>query len=171
MPLFMLIVYAAQVAIYGFGGASIFNETDPITVGDISRAIMYITMICFSLIQVGMIFSSVARASASAKRINEVLNCAIEIVDGNLDINSLDIQGEIEFKDVSFTFNKEVKDTISHASFKVNKGETIAFIGPTGSGKTYLAAFDARNYNRYNRLINNYKFSYERRIKDEQKIL
>ena len=103
MPLFMLIVYFAQVAIYSIGGFSIFNgfnngSQPEILLGQTSQAITYIVMICFALMQVGMIFSSVARAQASAKRINEVLDCPLEIQDGTLDINTLTEVGTVEFK-------------------------------------------------------------------------
>ena len=75
MPLFMIIVYFAQIAIYSIGGNSILggynNGSEPeILLGQTSQAITYIVMICFSLMQFGMIFSNVARAQASAKRIN-----------------------------------------------------------------------------------------------------
>ena len=84
MPLFMIIVYLAQVAIYSIGGKSILggfesgNEPE-ILLGQTSQAITYIVMICFALMQFGMIFANVARAQASAKRINEVLSLIFSI--------------------------------------------------------------------------------------------
>ena len=151
MPLFMIIVYLAQLAIYSIGGFSIFegfnNGTEPqILLGQTSQAITYIVMICFSLMQVGMIFSSVARAQASAKRINEVLDCPLEIEDGNLDITTLTEKGTVEFKNVCFAYPNSHGNVLDNISFKINKGETIAIVGATGCGKTSLVNLITRFY-------------------------
>ena len=151
MPMFMLIIYFAQIAIYSIGGFSIFegfnNGTEPqILLGQTSQAITYIVMICFSLMQVGMIFSSVARAQASAKRINEVLDCPLEIEDGNLDITTLTEKGTVEFKNVCFAYPNSHGNVLDNVSFKINKGETIAIVGATGCGKTSLVNLITRFY-------------------------
>ena len=151
MPMFMLIIYFAQIAIYSIGGFSIFegfnNGTEPqILLGQTSQAITYIVMICFSLMQVGMIFSSVARAQASAKRINEVLDCPLEIEDGNLDITNLTEKGTVEFKNVCFAYPNSHGNVLENISFKINKGETIAIVGATGCGKTSLVNLITRFY-------------------------
>ena len=65
---------------------------------------MYVVMICFALMQFGMMFSSMASASASAKRINAVMDCPLEIVDGNIDVTTIKEVGTIEFKNVSFAY-------------------------------------------------------------------
>lgn len=151
MPLFMLIVYFAQIAIYSIGGTSIFggfnNGTEPeILLGETSQAITYIVMICFALMQFGMIISNIARAQASAKRINEVLDCSLEIVDGKLDVNTLTESGTVEFKNVSFAYPNSHGNVLENISFKINKGETIAIVGATGSGKTSLVNLITRFY-------------------------
>lgn len=151
IPFFMFAVYAAQMAIYAIGGTSIFDGfnsgTAPeITVGQVSQATTYITMVCFSLIQVGMVFSSVARAMASAKRINEVLDCELEIIDGNLDISTLNEKGTIEFKNVSFAYPGANGNVLDDISFKVEQGETVAIVGATGAGKTSLINLITRFY-------------------------
>ena len=151
MPLFMLIVYFAQIAIYSIGGISILggfnNGTEPeILLGETSQAITYIVMICFSLMQFGMIISNIARAQASAKRINEVLDCPLEIVDGKLDVNTLTESGTVEFKNVSFAYPNSHGNVLENISFKINKGETIAIVGATGSGKTSLVNLITRFY-------------------------
>ena len=151
MPLFMLIVYFAQIAIYSIGGSSIFggfnNGTEPeIMLGETSQAITYIVMICFALMQFGMIISNIARAQASAKRINEVLDCPLEIVDGTLDINTLTEVGTVEFKNVSFAYPNSHGNILENISFKINKGETVCIVGATGSGKTTLVNLITRFY-------------------------
>ena len=152
MPLFMLIVYAAQIAIYSIGGTNILdafsnNHGAPsISIGKISQATMYITMICFSLMQFGMMFASVARASASAKRINEVLDCPLEIKDGNVDLATINQEGTVEFKDVSFAYPNAHGNVLENINVKINKGETVAIVGATGSGKTTLVNLITRFY-------------------------
>ena len=151
IPIFMLLVSGAQVVIYYIGGTSIFagyesNVAPEITVGQISQAVTYIMMICFSLIQVGMVLTNVARAMASAKRVNEILDCELEIEDGDLDISTLTEQGTIEFKNVEFKYPGSNGNVLDGLSFKVNKGEIIAVVGTTGSGKTSLVNLIPRFY-------------------------
>ena len=150
MPLFLLIVYAVQIVIYLIGGNLIFTTPEgkkpEVTIGEIAQAIQYIVMICMSLMQFGMIISNIARASASAKRINEVLDCPLEIIDGNLDISSLKEKGTVEFKNVSFAYPNANGNVLENISFKINKGETVAIVGATGSGKTTLVNLITRFY-------------------------
>ena len=149
MPIFMMIIYCAQLVIYLIGGNYIFkgfpNEPE-ISIGEIAQAIQYIVMICMSLMQFGMIFANIARASASAKRINAVLDCPLEINDGNLDVNTLKEVGTVEFKNVSFAYPNANGNVLEDLSFKINKGETVAIVGATGSGKTTLVNLITRFY-------------------------
>ena len=144
MPILMIIVYIGQIVIYYVGGNSILEASknalkinDMILVGEISQAITYISMICMSIMMLGMIFTSLARATASAKRINEVLDCEEEIKDGKKDIN-LEETGTIEFKNVSFKYPGSSSYSLQNISFKANKGDVIAIVGATGSGKSTL---------------------------------
>lgn len=151
IPLFMLIVYGGQMIIIAIGSNSIFagfdaNTAPEISVGQVNQAITYILMICFSLIQVGMIVSNVARAMASAKRINEVLDCELEIQDGDLKIEDVKEVGTLEFKNVSFAYPGSNGNVLNEISFKVNKGETVAIVGATGAGKTSLVNLIPRFY-------------------------
>lgn len=151
MPIFMLIIYAAQIAIYAIGGNNILdaffnNKTPTISIGMISQATTYILMICFSLIQLGMMFMSIARASASSKRINDVLDCKLEIEDGNININDIKEKGVVEFKNVSFKYPQASENVLENLNFKINKGETVAIVGATGSGKTTLVNLINRFY-------------------------
>lgn len=151
MPLFMLVVYFAQIAIYSIGGSNILdaftNTTTPsISIGKITQATTYIVMICFALMQFGMMFASIARASASAKRINAVMDCPLEIVDGNIDVNTIKEVGTIEFKNVSFAYPESNEYVLENLNFKINKGDTVAIVGATGSGKTTLVNLITRFY-------------------------
>ena len=141
MPLFMLIVYGAQLAIYSIGGIAITdalndNSTPTISIGMITQATTYIVMIVFALMQLGMVLSSVASAIASAKRINEVLDCKLEIEDGNYDITKKDLKGVVEFENVSFAYPLSHGNVLENINVKINQGETICIVGSTGCGKT-----------------------------------
>ena len=152
MPILMIIVYIGQIVIYYVGGNSILEASknalkinDMILVGEISQAITYISMICMSIMMLGMIFTSLARATASAKRINEVLDCEEEIKDGKKDIN-LEETGTIEFKNVFFKYPGSSSYSLQNISFKANKGDVIAIVGATGSGKSTLVNLITRFY-------------------------
>ncbi|MCI5744713.1 MAG: ABC transporter ATP-binding protein/permease [Erysipelotrichaceae bacterium] len=152
IPLFMFFVYLAQIAIYAIGGSNILdaflnNHGKPsIMIGQVTQATTYIVMICMSLIQLGMMFTSVARANASAKRINAVLDCKLDIVDGNMNANDVKETGSVEFKNVSFSYPKSSGYVLENINLKINKGETIAIVGATGSGKTTLVNLITRFY-------------------------
>ena len=151
MPVLTLIVYVAQVAIYYLGGTRIVNfynhlETElSITIGEISAATTYITMICNSLINLGMIFTNMGRAMISVKRVNEILDSKLEIVDGNNE-SSEDSVGTIEYKEVSFSYPKSKSAVLDTVSFKINQGETVAIVGATGCGKSTLVNLMIRLY-------------------------
>ena len=151
MPVLTLIVYVAQVAIYYLGGTRIVNfynhlETElSITIGEISAATTYITMICNSLINLGMIFTNMGRAMISVKRVNEILDSKLEIVDGNNE-STEDSVGTIEYKEVSFSYPKSKSAVLDTVSFKINQGETVAIVGATGCGKSTLVNLMIRLY-------------------------
>ena len=114
------------------------------TFGDIMVFGTYATYVIMSIMMMVMIVMFFPSAQVSAGRINEVLNAKITLREGKSD-NAPEV-GTVEFKDVSFHYPTSDKDVLENISFKVNKGETIAFIGATGSGKTTLISLAARFY-------------------------
>lgn len=157
MPLFMLIVYAGMIAIYYIGANSQFDamlylenfatSIDPkISVGEMEKATTYIMMIMSSLLMIGMTFANMARAAASGKRINEVLETPDIICDGNLDVKTLKETGTIEFKNVDFAYPNASASLLENINLKIEKGETVAIVGATGSGKTTLVNLITRFY-------------------------
>ena len=151
MPVLTLIIYFGQMAIYYIGGEAIFKYFDnplielDVTIGEITAANTYISMICNSLINLGMIFSSMGRAMASVKRVTEVLDCPLNITDGAY-LEEPSLTGVIEYKNVSFGYPSATSNVLNNISFKVDKGETVAIVGSTGCGKSTLVNLLCRFY-------------------------
>lgn len=151
MPLLNLIVYFGQIIIYYIGGTAIIDGVKSIIgpeilVGQITQAVTYISMICMSIMMLGMMFTNIAKAYASSSRISEVLDTIPELLDGDFEINNKNSKGTIEFKNVSFKYPKATNNVLSNLSFKINEGETLAIVGSTGCGKSSLVNLLVRFY-------------------------
>ncbi|MGD9605342.1 MAG: ABC transporter ATP-binding protein [Bacilli bacterium] len=119
-------------------------------VGTISAYISYLQQIIMSLMMLSMVAVSLSRAAVSADRIDLVLNTKIDIVNNDLAIKDINIQGDIEFHNVSFGYADEENGgsakTIENINLKIKAGSTIGVIGSTGSGKTTLVQLIPRLY-------------------------
>ncbi len=116
--------------------------------GDVVTFNSYALYVVMSFVLLVAIFMILPRAQVSAKRINEVLDEEITVKEGSADINNMESGGgTVEFRNVSFRYPDASEDCLKKISFKVNPGETIAFIGATGSGKSTLVGLAARLYN------------------------
>lgn len=148
-PVLMIIMNGSVIAILLLGGKEVeaaIGEIDGIMVGDVMAAINYITQILMSMMMVSMMFQTMTRAAASAKRIVEVLESDPAIVGGSLQ-NDGDGKGSVEFKNVSFRYpNAAGRPVLNNVSFDVKPGETVAIIGATGSGKSSLVNLIPRFY-------------------------
>lgn len=115
--------------------------------GDVVTFNSYALYVVMSFVLLVAIFMILPRAQVSAKRINEVLDEEITVKEGSTDINNMESGGgTVEFRNVSFRYPDASEDCLKKISFKVNPGETIAFIGATGSGKSTLVGLAARLY-------------------------
>jgi len=146
-PVMSLVSSGLSLAIY-FIGAILINEAnmlDKLTLfGDMVVFSSYAMQVIMSFMILIMIFIMFPRASISAKRILEVLETNEKITDG--DILEGKEKGTVEFKNVSFKYPDAEEYMLKNISFKANKGETIAFIGSTGSGKSTLINLVPRFY-------------------------
>lgn len=114
--------------------------------GDMTVFSMYAMQVVMAFMLLTMIFIMLPRASVSAKRINEVLSTETKIKDGEGAEGKTSGVGEIEFRNVSFRYPNAAEDVLTNVSFTAHKGETVAFIGSTGSGKSTLINLVPRFY-------------------------
>lgn len=141
-PSMILLIGLSNILVIYVGGLRYIEGT--ISLGVIAEFIMYINMLTWPVAVVGWVTSIVQEAEASQIRINEFLKQEPEITN-NTDEPSK-IEGEIEFKDVSFTYDDTNIEALQHVSFKLKKGKTLGILGNTGSGKTTLISLIARLY-------------------------
>lgn len=148
-PVMYLIMYCLTLAIY-FVGARLIDATnmaDKITLfGDMVVFSSYAMQVIMSFLMLAMIFMILPRAEVSAARINEVLDVKIKIKDGKVKIGKNGVQGKVEFKNVNFKYPNAEEYVLKNISFVANQGETVAFIGLTGSGKSTLINLVPRFY-------------------------
>lgn len=149
MPTIQMIMSGLSLAIYWIGAALINDAGMTEKIGLFSDMIVfsqYAMQVVMAFMMLVMLFIMLPRASVSAKRILEVLNTEVSVVDGNEEYKKSVGTGEIEFRNVSFRYPDSDTDVIHNISFKANKGETVAIIGSTGSGKTTLIDLIPRFY-------------------------
>ena len=148
-PIMYLVMYFLTLAIY-FVGASLIKDAlmaDKLTLfGNMVVFSSYAMQIIMSFLMLAMIFMMLPRAQVSAKRINEVLDTEISIKEGTIDKDTTSEKGTVEFKNVSFKYPDAEEYLLRDISFKADKGQTVAFIGSTGSGKSTLINLIPRFY-------------------------
>lgn len=148
-PIMYLIMYGLTLAIY-FVGAYIIKDAQMIDklplFTDMVVFSSYAMQIVMSFLMLSMIFMIYPRASVSIKRINEVLETENTVKEGTKNIKETQIKGEVEFKNVSFKYPGADEYVLENISFVAKNGETVAFIGSTGSGKSTLINLVPRFY-------------------------
>ena len=150
-PVMNLFMYAAVIAIIWFGHGIVLAEHATVggmQVGDLSAFITYATQILSSLMMVTFLLMNTSRAMASGKRICEVLDEKIDIVDyESSDFDRKIEAGSIEFKNVSYRYYKNSEEAVlENINLKIDAGKTVGIIGSTGCGKTTLISMIPRLY-------------------------
>lgn len=149
-PTMMLGMNGLSLAIYWLGAALVnniplANAMERLTMfSDVLVFSTYATYIVMSFMMLVMIFMMLPQAQVSAERINEVLDCKAHIKEGIVSAGKE--RGTVEFKNVSFRYPHASEDELSNISFRIDKGQTLAIIGATGSGKTTLISLIPRFY-------------------------
>lgn len=148
-PIMYLIMYGLTLSIY-FVGAYIIKDAQIIDklplFTDMVVFSSYAMQIVMSFLMLSMIFMIYPRASVSIKRINEVLETENTVKEGTKNVKETQIKGEVEFKNVSFKYPGADEYVLENISFVAKNGETVAFIGSTGSGKSTLINLVPRFY-------------------------
>lgn len=135
MPLMTLLIgLSTIITIYIGGQLAIAGE---ITTGNIAEFVIYVNMLTWPVAALGWVTSLTQRAAASQERINEFLNTQPEVQ--NTALQPTDVRGDIEFKNVSFTYPDSGIQALNNLSFTIQQGQSLAIIGKTGSGKSTIA--------------------------------
>jgi ATP-binding cassette subfamily B multidrug efflux pump len=142
-PLMIALIGISNLVVIYFGGIMYINGTIP-NIGTIAEFILYVNMLTWPVASLGWVSSMVQEAEASQKRLNEFLKIEPEIKNNNE--NSSDIQGSIAFENVSYTYEDTNIEALKNVTFTVKKGETLAILGKTGSGKSTILSLISRLY-------------------------
>lgn len=142
-PLMVLLIGVSNTVVIYIGGKQVISGEIE-NIGIIVEFLLYVNMLTWPVAIVGWVTSIVQQAEASQKRINEFLKQEPQIK--NHQQKSVEIQGNIEFKNVTFTYEDTNITALKNISFKVNRGETLAIIGKTGSGKSTILELIGRLY-------------------------
>jgi ATP-binding cassette, subfamily B, multidrug efflux pump len=142
-PLMIMLIGLSNLIVIYFGGIMYIDGTIP-NLGTIAEFILYVNMLVWPVASIGWVSSLVQEAEASQKRINEFLKIEPQIQNNNP--NSTPIHGAISFNKVSFTYEDTNIQALKNVSFTVNKGETLAILGNTGSGKSTILSLICRIY-------------------------
>jgi ATP-binding cassette subfamily B protein len=143
-PVVFLIANLGQAAVLYFGGRQIIGGT--LTVGEWQKFSLYLAYLFFPMGQLGFIINLMSQASASAQRIFEIVDTQNEISNKPNAIELRDVQGRVQFDNVTFRYFKGGDAVLSHVSFDVEPGQTVALLGATGSGKSTIINLLPRFY-------------------------
>lgn len=142
-PLMIALIGISNLVVIYFGGMMYINGTIQ-NIGTIAEFILYVNMLTWPVASLGWVSSMIQEAEASQKRLNEFLKIEPEIKNKNE--NASDIQGSISFENVSYTYEDTNIQALKNVTFTVKKGETLAILGKTGSGKSTILSLISRLY-------------------------
>jgi ATP-binding cassette subfamily B multidrug efflux pump len=144
-PLMLALIGVSNLVVIYFGGIMYIEGTNGINnIGTIAEFILYVNMLTWPVASLGWVSSMVQEAEASQKRINEFLKIEPEISNNNP--NHSIIHGDIVFENVNFTYEDTNIDALKEVNFSVKKGQTLAILGKTGSGKSTILSLISRMY-------------------------
>ncbi len=146
-PVLTILLNVSVIAVIYIGGFNISIEAAGMTTGSVMAAVTYVTQILNAVMMATNMFQQVSRANASARRVNEILDTAPVISGGSADAPAMDGPVAISFRNVSFSYPGTIgSPVLNRINLDIKKGETVAIIGATGSGKSSLAALIPRFY-------------------------
>jgi ATP-binding cassette subfamily B protein len=142
-PLMLALIGVSNLVVIYFGGLMYIDGSIK-SIGTIAEFILYVNMLTWPVASIGWVSSLVQEAEASQKRINEFLKIEPEIK--NKATSKSILKGEISFRNVNFTYDDTSIDALKNVSFTVKKGQTLAILGKTGSGKSSILSLITRLY-------------------------
>jgi ATP-binding cassette subfamily B protein len=142
-PLMLALIGVSNLVVIYFGGLMYINGSIK-SIGTIAEFILYVNMLTWPVASLGWVSSMVQEAEASQKRINEFLKIKPDIQNNHSEHSN--IEGAIEFRNVNFTYDDTNIKALQDISFTIHKGETLAILGKTGSGKSSILALISRLY-------------------------
>lgn len=140
-----LFVESVVCVILGYGGYLVWNQT--LDVGQLMEFIGYFTSIVWPIMAISELIDMTSRGRASLNRIDELLDAEQDVIDREGATPIQNVQGKIEFKNLTFRHNLGEYDALKNVSVTINAGENVGIIGRTGAGKTTLVDLVLRNYN------------------------
>ncbi len=144
-PVFYMIAGVSSIIVLWAGGKMVMQNK--LTLGEMMAFFYYLMMLIWPMIAFGWVANMIQQADASMKRLLKIFNEPYEISDNeNTDSSITKVDGKIEFKNVSFCYNQNTPVILDDINLTINKGETVAFIGNTGVGKTSLINLISRLY-------------------------
>ena len=141
----VLLVETVICVILGYGGWLVYNKQ--FNAGQLVEYIAYFTSVVWPVMAVAMLIEKSARGKASMKRVSELLEAEITVKDEPGVTDLTDVKGGVEFRDLTFCYPDGEFNALSHASFKIEPGESVGLIGKTGAGKTTIVDLILRTYN------------------------
>lgn len=142
-PVFILLIGLSTIIVVWVGGRLVI--AGEITIGNIAEYIIYVALMTWPVAAMGFVITMMQRASASMIRLNEIMDASPDIADGpNTDTSIDTLGGALSFEDVAFRYAGSETDVLSGISMSVERGETLAIIGRTGSGKSTLVSMIPR---------------------------
>lgn len=144
-PLVQFISALSFILIMWVGGIQVISGS--ISLGDFVAFNSYLGLLVWPMMAIGWVINLIQRGAASMERINKILNQQPEITDSKDVLNKTDIEGNIEFKNVSFKYPDSNTYSLRNINLKIEKGKTLAIVGRTGSGKTTIVNLLLRLYN------------------------
>jgi ATP-binding cassette subfamily B multidrug efflux pump len=145
MPFLLLITGLSIIIVIWIGGTSVISGES--TLGEMTAFVMYLGILIWPMIAFGWVINIVQRAEASMKRLNKIYSESYEIDDSNTTDNKIkEIEGKIEFKNVSFRYGENLPYILKDINLKIERGSTVAIIGYTGIGKTTFINLIPRLY-------------------------
>lgn len=144
-PMMELIISLSMMIVLVVGGTvAIKNE---ISIGEFIAFFSYLGMLAWPMIAIGWVINLYQRGTASLKRLNKIFEENPEIFDEDVDESITELQGNIKYDNLTFRYNDSTPEILRNISLEVKSGETLAIVGPTGSGKTTFVDLLTRIYN------------------------